>query len=324
MDLTEPSIVILLVVLCASLLAWTYAVGRMIQRRPVFELTKRPRLPVSDYSIAAVGLLLILGQLSSAAATTAVSKRIENKATPRVLPTEGVLENIEDVPTDEVADESPEPAAVAPLDTKVQVELLLNGLMVEAFMLGFLLLIHLIAQDRVATKPAPLPNETPFIAGELANTPPMPPAHRAGYEIMQGALAFLLCLPWVFLFNYAIRELTKDESLHELLVVVQQDQSPLLLLLVAAHAIVMAPLLEELQFRVILQGWLADRVRGWLAVTLIALMFCGVHRFPDAFALLPLALALGWLYHRRGSYLGVVTTHMLFNVFNLTMMLLGA
>ncbi len=326
MDLTEPSNVILLVVLCASLLAWTYAVGRMIQRRPVFERSRRPRLPVSDYSIAAVALLLILGQLSSAG-SPAVTKRIENKTTPRELPTEGVPENIDDVPTDEAADETPEPAAVAaapiePLNTEDQAELLLNGLLVEAFMFGFLLLIHLIAQDRVATKSAPLPEETLFAASEFVDTQTMPPPRRPGYEIVQGALAFLLCLPWVFVFNYVIRELTKDESLHELLLVVQQDRSPLLLLLVAAHAIVMAPLLEELQFRVILQGWLADRVSKWMAVTLTALMFCWAHRFPDALALLPLALALGWLYHRRGSYLGVVTTHVLFNAFNLAMMLL--
>lgn len=81
-------------------------------------------------------------------------------------------------------------------------------------------------------------------------------------------------------------------------------------------AAIMAPLKEELLFRVILQGWLADRFRK-LAIPLAAGVFSLVHSASDAPLLIPLALILGTLYEYRRSYLEVVAAHAVFNGANL-------
>lgn len=77
-------------------------------------------------------------------------------------------------------------------------------------------------------------------------------------------------------------------------------------------AVVVAPLFEELVFRVILQTWLERHV-GRAAWPLAAVLFSAVHRFPDSLAILPLALVLGDAYLRRRSYWEIVTAHGLFN-----------
>jgi len=81
-------------------------------------------------------------------------------------------------------------------------------------------------------------------------------------------------------------------------------------------AAVLAPLLEELLFRVILQGWLADSVQK-LAIPLTAGIFALIHGSSDAALLVPLALSLGFLYEYRRSYLEVVAAHAAFNAANL-------
>lgn len=81
-------------------------------------------------------------------------------------------------------------------------------------------------------------------------------------------------------------------------------------------AVVIAPLKEELLFRVILQGWLADRV-GKPAIVLSSLLFAAIHGYPSSVLLVPLALILGTLYEYRRSYLEVVAVHATFNAINL-------
>ena len=81
-------------------------------------------------------------------------------------------------------------------------------------------------------------------------------------------------------------------------------------------AAVLAPVLEELLFRVIIQGWFADRV-GKLAIPLTAGAFALIHRTSDAALLVPLALVLGVLFEYRRSYLEVVAAHAAFNGANL-------
>jgi membrane protease YdiL (CAAX protease family) len=76
---------------------------------------------------------------------------------------------------------------------------------------------------------------------------------------------------------------------------------------------VVAPLSEELLFRVVLQGWLTERISATVAVPVVAIVFAAVHGWRDGLALLPLALILGYVFARRRSYLAVVTTHALFN-----------
>lgn len=77
-------------------------------------------------------------------------------------------------------------------------------------------------------------------------------------------------------------------------------------------AVVVAPLFEELVFRVILQTWLEQHA-GKAALPVAAVLFAAVHRFPDSLAIVPLALILGDAYLRRRSYWEIVTAHGLFN-----------
>lgn len=85
-------------------------------------------------------------------------------------------------------------------------------------------------------------------------------------------------------------------------------------------AVIVAPLFEELVFRVILQTWL-ERWLGRAAIAASAVIFAGVHGFPDSLAIVPLALVLGAAYQARRSYTEIVVAHA---VFNATMLALDA
>ena len=82
-------------------------------------------------------------------------------------------------------------------------------------------------------------------------------------------------------------------------------------------AVVFAPIVEELQFRVVILGGIAQRGRPVLALVLSSLLFAFAHGYPDCFALIPLAVILGYCYLRRRSYITVMIVHFLFNMFNM-------
>ncbi len=92
---------------------------------------------------------------------------------------------------------------------------------------------------------------------------------------------------------------------------------------ISVAVLVAAPLCEELLFRVILQGWLQDRVAPATAVVAVAVAFAAIHMnsWPDPLPLVPLSLILGYLYYRRRSYLSNVLMHALFNGMNLLLAL---
>lgn len=93
-----------------------------------------------------------------------------------------------------------------------------------------------------------------------------------------------------------------------------------ILLYVAFTAIVLAPLLEEIQYRAVIQGWLAGRFPARRAVLITAVVFAAIHWAPgrpDALPLLPLACLLGFLYAARGSLAANVIAHTTFNAINI-------
>ncbi len=107
--------------------------------------------------------------------------------------------------------------------------------------------------------------------------------------------------------------LPQNKSSHALLELLSHDRSPETVLWIGAAAVVTAPLLEELLYRVILQGALRDVVGRTKAVVIVAGTFSLAHGWPNMLGLLPLALILGYIYDRTNSYLAVVTTHAAFN-----------
>ena len=146
--------------------------------------------------------------------------------------------------------------------------------------------------------------------------------HNPGRQAAEGSLGFLASvipvalmwlatLPWRTVQNQhgSLRLLTEDHSIGTLL--------PVLLL-----AGVLAPLVEELLYRVVLQTALLKIVPPREAIITVALIFSVMHQLPDAIPIFPLALILGYAYQQRRSFLTIVLIHVLFNGVNLLFLLL--
>lgn len=147
---------------------------------------------------------------------------------------------------------------------------------------------------------------------------------KIGEKLSWGVVGYVASTIPVILVIILMQRFHSPENKHPFLQLLDQQQSPLLVALLGISTIVMAPLSEELMYRVILQGSLQRYLPPWAAIMGASVVFSVVHGFPDAVSLLPLALTLGFLYWRTGSYLVVVTTHAAFNGFNILMALLGA
>lgn len=107
-----------------------------------------------------------------------------------------------------------------------------------------------------------------------------------------------------------------------LLEILDSETGPLLLLLIVFTAVVVAPIAEELQFRVVLLGGLQQVGLPRLGILLSSTMFTLAHGFPDCIALIPLTAGLCYTWQRRGSYLTCVLLHFLFNLFNILLAVL--
>jgi membrane protease YdiL (CAAX protease family) len=117
----------------------------------------------------------------------------------------------------------------------------------------------------------------------------------------------------VFATLLATYPLRSAERQHAVLRMLQEYPSLEAYFWAILSAVLMAPLIEELLFRVILQSWLTThlgRRAGWL---IASFLFASVHGFPDSIALLPLALILGAAWHLTRRYWTIVTAHALFN-----------
>lgn len=138
-----------------------------------------------------------------------------------------------------------------------------------------------------------------------------------------GAVAFLASWVPVLLMLVATLPLRGKTPHNPYLQYLQEDASPELVAWICFAAIVLAPLSEELMFRVILQGALEALLPAAAAIGIVAVVFSFVHPWPDSLPLIPLSVILGYTYYRRRSYLAVVVLHSLFNLTNLAMMLLA-
>lgn len=140
-------------------------------------------------------------------------------------------------------------------------------------------------------------------------------------EIRFAAEAFLAAyLPTVLL--RAALVLSQDEpQKHPLLEVIDNGVDLKIMSIVFGLAVVAAPIVEELVFRVVLCGGMLQRRMFWTGMVLSSVMFSLSHGYPDSIALLPLAFALAYVYHRRRSYRTVILVHFFFNAFNMLLAL---
>ena len=138
-----------------------------------------------------------------------------------------------------------------------------------------------------------------------------------------GLLGYLAAMIPVVLANLAMSQFRTPENEHPFLQILKSQQSVPLVALLVGSVVIMAPLGEELMYRVILQGTLQRSLPPAVAISISSVVFCTVHGFPDAVGLLPLALILGFVYWRTGSYLAIVTTHAAFNGTSVLLVLLS-
>lgn len=141
-----------------------------------------------------------------------------------------------------------------------------------------------------------------------------PPRH---YDVELGTKTFLLILLPVFVLLLATATFRSEENQHQFLQLLRDDATAATLFWLTVAAVVLAPLSEELMFRVILQGWLLARWPRHAAIVGTALLFAAVHGWPDAIPLIPLALILGYVNYHFRNYTAVVLAHALFNGLNL-------
>ncbi len=141
-------------------------------------------------------------------------------------------------------------------------------------------------------------------------------------DTIDGALGFLASVLPVGLVLAATYHLRSPETQHPLLKLLREHPGAATTLWIALGALVLAPLAEELVYRVVLQGWLQSKIEPVWAISAVAVLFAFVHGWPDSLPLIPLSLILGYVYYRRHSYLAVVVLHMLFNATNLALAML--
>jgi membrane protease YdiL (CAAX protease family) len=102
---------------------------------------------------------------------------------------------------------------------------------------------------------------------------------------------------------------------HMGLEIITESASPLLQILIVVLAVAIAPLVEEMLFRGMIQTTLRSYLgRPWLAVIATSAMFASVHangtHWPALFAL---AMGLGYSYEKSGSLFRPIFMHALFN-----------
>ncbi len=136
---------------------------------------------------------------------------------------------------------------------------------------------------------------------------------KLGEDMGTGLMGYFATVIPVLLVNIAMSSLRNDDNQHLFLQILRSDQSVPLVGLMVGSAVIMAPLEEELMYRVILQGTLQRYLSPAASIMISSVIFAGVHGLPDALGLFPLALILGFLYWRTGSYLSIITTHAMFN-----------
>lgn len=104
-----------------------------------------------------------------------------------------------------------------------------------------------------------------------------------------------------------------EETQHPLLSLLAKDAASPIVAWIGCLVTIVAPLTEELVFRVSLQPFLSRYLSRPIAISLVAVCFCLAHGPLDGLALAPLALILGLLYATYRSAIGIMLLHAVFN-----------
>lgn len=182
---------------------------------------------------------------------------------------------------------------------------------------------HLRPQKRPPEPSLPL---TP----ELSPAQPasLPPAMPLASALRQGATTFLSLLPivWLtgFLWQKLLDYLDVDAPPQDLVTLFAKTGDLPALGIMVALAVLVAPLTEELIFRIGLFRWLRTRTPRSVALFLPAVAFAALH--GNVAVLLPLvvlAIGLALAYERDGHPLVPIIAHSLFNMNTVILLLAG-
>ena len=158
------------------------------------------------------------------------------------------------------------------------------------------------------------------VAALLCGLPPKPQPPRTGRAIAFGIASGLAAVgPSLFL--GMISSAFGADAEHSLIRLLRLSGTAELWALVALTAVIAAPLLEELEFRVIAQTELSRRAGLAIGITATVLLFAVVHGPAVGVSVLPLGIAAALVWSRTHSYLAAVAAHA---TFNLTMLMLLA
>lgn len=143
-------------------------------------------------------------------------------------------------------------------------------------------------------------------------------------ELKFAGHAFLLALVPTVAVRLIVLSFMPEPKSHQFIEMMNEGMlSSEMLLLFLLTATLVAPVVEELLYRVVVLGGLWNRRGPIPAVIVSSVVFSFAHGFPDSIALLPLALMLGYTYVQRRSYRTVMLVHFIFNAFNMTLAFLG-
>jgi len=162
-----------------------------------------------------------------------------------------------------------------------------------------------------------------------------------------GLVALAMFAGPVLLIQRTLVEYSGQKSEHPLVTQLFQQPTPAAMILFALNVLVVAPLVEEVMYRVLLQGWLekvctgraatgeesAAPPSGWVAnalpILLSATLFAVSHlRFldgkvqPDPLPLFVLAVGLGYVYRRTHRLLPIVLIHAGLNLISTLMVVI--
>lgn len=153
----------------------------------------------------------------------------------------------------------------------------------------------------------------PLVRLPAPNREASPPLHLS-HSVRIGLWGFFFSFLPVWLLLMAVEDYHED---HRLIHLLREHPSAELWTTVVVTAVIVAPLFEELLFRVMLLPSLRELLDPWRAIFISSAIFAISHSPVDAIPLFPLALVLGYIYHRTGSYAAVIAMHGMFNAFNL-------
>jgi membrane protease YdiL (CAAX protease family) len=157
-------------------------------------------------------------------------------------------------------------------------------------------------------------------------------ASRLGYDVRLGLLTFLAAAPIVYGVQILVSQFWTPQ-VHPLAKLVTERPAGALLAVATLSAVLVAPLAEELLFRVLFQGWLERamrRRRAWgiridrvVPIVASALVFAAMHQGADRIALFVLALFLGFLYRQTHRIFPSLVVHACINALAIAGLWLG-